>query len=345
VTTLLVRSLFVLATLVSASEAAAQTRTSTRGPMWFSPAKPRIGDLVAIEVHNEDLSVEKGEATIFGHWVDLFRIDGWRLRGIAAVPLETKPGPHEVVARVGGSEVKVNVEVIDREFDASELTVSPRFTEKPSAALKARLKAEREEWLAMYQAEPGKPHFFGKIVRPVSKKETGNFGTRRIFNGQTKSRHYGLDLDGVTGDPIRAVAAGRVVLSDLRFTSGGTVVIDHGSGLYTAYFHMHTRKKKKGDWVESGEKIGLVGKTGRVTGPHLHLAVIVRMDGLTKRGAPIVRGLYVDPSPFLGLTFDGDQAYADAPPPKGKKATAIAQAPGKTRSSTSASGTRPPSPP
>jgi murein DD-endopeptidase MepM/ murein hydrolase activator NlpD len=122
------------------------------------------------------------------------------------------------------------------------------------------------------------------------------YGTRRVFNGELKSRHYGLDLRGRVGTPVFSVLGGRVVLVAERFFSGGTVVVDHGGGLFSLYFHLSRWNVKVGDAVARGARIGAVGRSGRVTGPHLHLGVAVRAepgDG----AAP--RGLFVDPEPIL----------------------------------------------
>lgn len=91
-----------------------------------------------------------------------------------------------------------------------------------------------------------------------------------MFNGTLTSRHLGVDFRGKTGDPIVAANRGVVALVDNFFLAGNVVYIDHGGGIVTAYFHMSKTLVAAGDTVEQGQKIGLVGSTGRVTGPHLH---------------------------------------------------------------------------
>jgi murein DD-endopeptidase MepM/ murein hydrolase activator NlpD len=105
---------------------------------------------------------------------------------------------------------------------------------------------------------------------PVPGKPTGIFGERRFFNGQPRSPHPGLDLKAATGTPVLAAGAGRVALACDLYWTGGTVVIDHGGGLFTVYGHLSKVEVAEGTVVEAGARVGLSGATGRVTGPHLH---------------------------------------------------------------------------
>ena len=117
------------------------------------------------------------------------------------------------------------------------------------------------------------------------------FGDKRVFNGKMQSQHYGVDLDGAVGAPIIAAQDGEVVLVRHCYTSGRTVLLYHGAGVYSAYFHMSRTRVRAGQRVRRGQRIGDVGKTGRVTGPHLHFSM--RVDGL-----------YVDPASVLALDLD-----------------------------------------
>ncbi len=117
---------------------------------------------------------------------------------------------------------------------------------------------------------------------------TAPFGDRRTFNGNTQSQHYGIDLDGKTGAPIVAANDGTVVLIRDCYTSGNTVIVHHGAGLYSLYFHLSKFLVKEGAKVKRGQRLGLVGRTGRVTGPHLHWSMKVG-------------DLYVDPASILRL--------------------------------------------
>ena len=118
-----------------------------------------------------------------------------------------------------------------------------------------------------------------------------------MFNGQPRGLHRGLDLRGTEGTPIVACADGRVALTGDLYFSGNVVYINHGEGVFTAYLHMSKILVAQGQPVRKGEVIGLVGATGRVTGPHLHLSLLVQ-------------GVSVDPQPFLAVN-----PAADAAPP------------------------------
>ncbi len=270
----------------------------------FDPVSPRQGDLVLFYVRS---SAKEGTAELFGNRVPLFPLGPGLLRGAAPIPMEAELGPQPVLLVLGEEQMTATVDVSGRSFDQSELTVAKEFTKKPDKALKARLKREAAEMKAVWDAAPSRSLAVGPVVRPVPGEVTGNFGTARVFNGKAKSTHLGLDLDGEEGDPVRSVAEGTVALSSLRFASGGTLVIDHGGGLYSMYFHLSRRDKKRGERVTAGELIGAVGKTGRVTGPHLHLAIVSRVEIPNGKKPGQARSMYVDPQAFLGLTLGGQE--------------------------------------
>ena len=133
----------------------------------------------------------------------------------------------------------------------------------------------------------------GSFVRPTKSEETSVFGVLRLYNNQKESRHMGWDLDGVTGDPILSTQRGRVILNEDRFYSGLTLVIHHGYGLVSMYFHLSETRVSEGELVEAGQLIGLMGESGRVTGPHLHFAAKLH-------------NIYVDPKSIVAMSFEKD---------------------------------------
>jgi len=285
------------------------TARADPAPIRFVPAKPRCGDLAIVYVLNSEPTILDGSIRLFEHEHVLQRVDARRLRGVIAVPLDLEPGIHPVAVDVEGAPVDGEIEILDRPWAESVLTVNKKFTDRPNAALRRRIAAEERAWAAMFRPDPEPPAFVGGWIKPVKGSTTSAFGGKRMFNGQLKTRHLGLDLDGDIGDPILAGQSGFVVMSADRFSTGGTVVIDHGNGLFTAYFHMSLRKKKTGDRVRAGELIGLVGATGRVTGPHLHLSFMVRTLLHSPSGKVTRAGLFVDPERALRLIFEGDPRY------------------------------------
>ena len=128
----------------------------------------------------------------------------------------------------------------------------------------------------------------GNFVAPASLGTTSEFGSQRTYNGKRQSAHFGLDYGAGTGTPIRAINSGKVILARDLYFEGNCVVIDHGQGLLSLYFHLSQFKIKEGDSVTKGQLIALSGGTGRVTGPHLHLAVRWQ-------------GSYVNPATLLGI--------------------------------------------
>jgi murein DD-endopeptidase MepM/ murein hydrolase activator NlpD len=126
------------------------------------------------------------------------------------------------------------------------------------------------------------------FLRPRPSRVTSKFGSGRVFNGRVSSSHLGIDYRGADGEPIFAANRGVVALVSEFFLAGNVVYIDHGSGVVTGYFHMSKPEVSVGDTVERGQEIGLVGATGRVTGPHLHWSA--RFGALT-----------IDPADLLAL--------------------------------------------
>jgi murein DD-endopeptidase MepM/ murein hydrolase activator NlpD len=156
---------------------------------------------------------------------------------------------------------------------AQPLAVDSSFTKPLDAETTARINRENERAREIgREAHNHPPMWTASFLKPRTSVVTSEFGSGRLFNGALTTRHLGVDFRGAVGEPIRAANRGVVALVDNFFLAGNVVYIDHGAGVVTAYFHMSKFLVAAGDTVKRGQVIGLVGQTGRVTGPHLHWA-------------------------------------------------------------------------
>ena len=158
-----------------------------------------------------------------------------------------------------------------RKFDIENVTGVTQETVTPNPASAARIDAEQAEVSAARLRNDDRLDFDTKFIWPVEGRVSGVYGSQRIYNGTPKSWHSGLDVAAVQGTPIKAPAGGIIIFAnpDL-FLTGGTVLIDHGMGISSNFLHLSRLDVKVGDRVEQGQIIGLVGMTGRATGPHMH---------------------------------------------------------------------------
>lgn len=201
-------------------------------------------------------------------------------RSLLGVDLEQAPGKYPLVitaqiadgAAVNCSET---LTVTAGKFPTEKLQVSKEFVE-PDPEQLARAKAESQKLRDIYAITTPVRLWQGRFRLPLDGVTTGgNFGRRRVLNGQPGSPHTGVDFPSPTGTPIHAAQRGRVVIAEPFFFSGNTVLIDHGLGIYTLYGHLSKIDVKVGDLLDSGAVLGEVGATGRVTGPHLHWGLTV----------------------------------------------------------------------
>jgi murein DD-endopeptidase MepM/ murein hydrolase activator NlpD len=205
------------------------------------------------------------------------RLDG-QWFGLAAVPIDTE-GLEELWLRFefdDGSthEQTVPISVRSRTFQKSQLTVAPKYS-SPSAEAMERIQSERSLIRSVLDTASAEWLIDTAFRAPRPLDVTSPYGVERVFNGELRSRHTGLDLRGAPGEPVRAAARGRVMIARDLYFSGNGVYLDHGRGVYTGYFHLSRITVEEGEMVEAGQLVGEVGATGRVTGPHLHWSLWV----------------------------------------------------------------------
>lgn len=199
----------------------------------------------------------------------------WRPLGEACwypVDLLTEPGSIELVRVRDGERESLTVEVTPYPYPVQRLTVAPAMVDPPPEQAE-RIRREGRRVGSVWHLG-GPPRFGLPLAAPlVPLPEARSFGALRVFNGEPRSPHGGVDLSAAIGTPVMAAAAGTVVIADSHYFSGNSVFIDHGDDLVTMYFHLDVITAAEGDLVRAGDVIGTVGSTGRVTGPHLHFGV------------------------------------------------------------------------
>lgn len=184
---------------------------------------------------------------------------------VARVVLEYSSGHIEAVR------VFVAVPRLTATRPPQNLAVASRFTQPLDAATQARIARENARAREIGRRAHSTPRLWSaEFTPPRGSRITSGFGSGRRFNGRVSSRHLGVDFSGVVGAPVHAANRGVVALVDTFFLAGNVVYIDHGGGIVTGYFHLSEALVAVGDTVTRGQQIGLVGATGRVTGPHLH---------------------------------------------------------------------------
>ncbi|HEY1471487.1 MAG TPA: M23 family metallopeptidase [Candidatus Acidoferrum sp.] len=210
------------------------------------------------------------------------------LHGLLGVDLEKPPGKYDWKISWNGPEGKaatcsVSVTVRKGQFRTESLKVDNQFVQ-PDAQQQKRAEEDQKKMKAIYDTVTPERLWEGKFRLPLKDVTTGgNFGRRRILNGQPRSPHAGVDFPATSGTPVFAAQAGKVVLVEELYYSGNTVVIDHGYGIYTLYAHLSEIGVKPGQDVAVSSEIGKVGATGRVTGPHLHWGLTIehaRVNGM-----------------------------------------------------------------
>lgn len=246
------------------------------------PAAVRAGDVALVSVESSSaLTSLEGQA--FGRAVSFWPAGSQRTwHGLVGVDMDAKAGAYDVEVRGAGdggaAAGRLALTVAGRRFETRRIQVEERFA-NPPAEEGDRIRQEAERLAGVLSRSNASRFWQGAFAPPVPGATTSGFGRLTVMNSVPRGRHRGVDFRAAEGTPVLAPNAGVIVLAaDLYFT-GNTVVVDHGAGLLSLFAHFSSVAVAEGAHVSIGDRLGLAGATGRVTGPHVHWAV--RLGGAT----------------------------------------------------------------
>jgi len=229
------------------------------------------------------------------------RNDDNALIAVIGLPLASKPGRHYLkVNNRQGQTQSIGFQVEDKAYEEQHITIKDKRKVNPEKRDMKRITAETARIKSALGHWSEQQDMSVTFVKPVEGPTSSPFGLRRFFNEQARNPHSGLDIAAPAGTPILAPADGVVLDTGEFFFNGNTVLLDHGQGLVTMYCHMSKIDVKPGQRVTTGEQLGEVGMTGRVTGPHLHWGVSLN-------------DARVDPLLFLPAAETGSEAAVSTP--------------------------------
>ena len=207
---------------------------------------------------------------------------------LVGIPIRQALGPAQITFVYGGQDQTHTFEIVDKRYTEQRITLQNKEMVSPNPKQLERIRAESKRQRAIYATVSAPMDLSTGFSMPLEGITTSLYGHRRFFNDQPRSPHSGLDIAAPTGTPIVAPAQARVALVDDLYYNGKSVFLDHGQGLITMYCHLSEQTVSTGELVQQDQVIGLVGATGRVTGPHLHWSVSLngyRIDPLAFREA------------------------------------------------------------
>jgi murein DD-endopeptidase MepM/ murein hydrolase activator NlpD len=286
---LLALSLVLIPLLSLLSANPAWATSPRRLDVTLTPEVVESGSPVLIRVSLFDARSLDGEW--LGRKIEFFRGRGSQWVALAGVDVEAAAGPSDlrITAHTpkGPMDLSQTVEIHPAHYHTGSLTVAPKFVSPGPEELK-QIEADKIIKEKVFGSSAPEPLWASSFRAPVTAAPTDSFGTRRMFNGKLASIHKGMDFRAGTGTPVHAGNDGTVVLARPLYYEGNCVVIDHGLGLFTLSMHLSRIDVREGQRVATGDRLGLSGATGRVTGPHLHWAVRWQ-------------GAYLDPAKLLRL--------------------------------------------
>lgn len=191
-----------------------------------------------------------------------------------AIDYKAKVGDYNLTYFQGTKKVVQNITIIPKKYKEEILHVDPKKVHPPKK-YQNQIYKEYKQAIQIYTTNTKKVYWKKPFIFPLHSVITSDFGNARVYNGSLKGYHSGTDFKAKMATPIRASNDGIVVLAQKRYYAGGSVIIDHGYGVYSCYYHLSKIKVKVGEKVSQGHIVGLSGQSGRVTGPHLHFGIRV----------------------------------------------------------------------
>jgi murein DD-endopeptidase MepM/ murein hydrolase activator NlpD len=247
----------------------------------FSSQSLKQGEVLLINVKTSSTAIHMVSGTMFNKPVHFYGNSKGNYTALIGIDMDTKPDRYKVTLLIEDKKGKktrksYRIRVKPANFGTQELTLPLDKVTLDEETLK-KVEIEKEKIGKVWDIFTEDHLWDGNFIPPVAGEMSGDFGLRRVINGEQKSPHTGIDVDATEGAPVQASNNGMIVFTDDQFFSGKTLVIDHGLGLFTMYFHLSEILVTESKIVEKGELIAKVGKTGRATGPHLHWGV--RLNG------------------------------------------------------------------
>jgi murein DD-endopeptidase MepM/ murein hydrolase activator NlpD len=241
---------------------------------WPARLKIPRGEIVELKIYG------KGLSSVEARWAEqnipFYALAPGSFAAIIGVDLEAKPGVSKITITATNDagrqrRAETIVHTLSKAFRQESFTVASSFDQLSPEALEL-IRIERADFALAFSTPATERFWEAPFIRPVPQESSSSFGYRRIINGKPRAPHTGADLRAPIGTEVLAANHGRVVLTGDYFFAGKSVVLDHGGGLYTMYFHLSELKVDAGAMVRRGDVLALSGMSGRVTGPHLHWA-------------------------------------------------------------------------
>ncbi len=249
-----------------------QAKTGVPPAIIIQPNKIGPGDIATVAVKNAAGPVTGTFNGIRLHFNPVKNT----FKALLGIDLNTEPGTYPLEVMSNGKKLLKKIKIVKKKYPVQRLTL-PEDMVVLSPENEARTERDQKKTAAIWPVDSERL-WRGAFIDPLPGKEIGTpFGVRRIINKIPKNPHSGIDITADEGDPVLAPNDGVAVLVDDLFYSGHSVILDHGQGIYTMFFHLSKINVRYGQAVMKGEVIALVGSTGRATGAHLHWGV--RMQG------------------------------------------------------------------